>query len=607
MSLRSRRDDVSATRGVWICCLIPVCLFMATIFFAPTLQFLSRSVLDPSPGLGHFRPLFTSPVYLSVTLATARLSAFVTLATVLLGYPVAAFIAARPPRTANRLLLLVLFPLWTSLLVRSYAWMVLLQRTGIVNQVLGDLGLIAAPLPLVYNELGVVIGMTHVLLPFAVLPIYAGMRQVDPALLRAGRSLGAGPLANFFRVFLPLTAPGVAAGALLVFVLAMGYFVIPALLGGRGAITIAMLIERQITMLLNWGFGSALSVLLIASVLLVLGLATWLAGVRLPEVGGRSRPVATGGQVEDADEKPLDGTRWQGGARLEQPVAAPMLRRRPGRARRRWLRCAAGPAWLGIAAGAVYVFLLAPIALVVAMSFSSSQYLRFPPPGLSLQWFRAYFGSAEWIDATLLSLEIAVVTMIAGTVLGTLGAIGLVRVRHWSTRALYGVLLSPMIAPQIITATACYALFVKLRLVGSVVAIAAAHTVLATPFVIVTVSSALAQVDERLEWAARGLGMGPLRAFVSITAPLIMPAIASGAVFAFITSFDEVVIALFLTGTAHPTLPRKMWDAVAMQLDPTLAAVSTIMVAMSVLVLLIGQASRVWFDRYHTAARSDAV
>ncbi len=540
-----------------------------------------------------------------MTLATARISAFVTLATVLLGYPVAAFIAARPPRTANRLLLLVLFPLWTSLLVRSYAWMVLLQRTGIVNQVLGDLGLIGAPLPLVYNELGVVIGMTHVLLPFAVLPIYAGMRQVDPALLRAGQSLGAGPLANFFRVFLPLTAPGVAAGALLVFVLAMGYFVIPALLGGRGAITIAMLIERQITMLLNWGFGSALSVLLIASVLLVLGLAAWLAGVRLPEIGGRSRPVATGGQVEDADEKPLDGTRWQGGARLEQPVAAPMFRRPRGRARQ-WLR-ATGHAWLGIAAGAVYVFLLAPIALVVAMSFSSSTYLRFPPPGLSLQWFRAYFGSAEWIDATLLSLEIAVVTMVAATGLGTLGAIGLVRVRHWSTRALYGVLLSPMIAPQIITAIACYALFVKLRLVGSVVAIAAAHTVLATPFVIVTVSSALAQVDERLEWAASGLGMGPLRAFVSITAPLIMPAIASGAVFAFITSFDEVVIALFLTGTAHPTLPRKMWDAVAMQIDPTLAAVSTVMVAMSVLVLLIGQASRVWFDRYHTAARSDAV
>src|SRR5262249_9431140 len=157
------------------------------------------------------------------------------------------------------------------------------------------------------------------------------------------------------------------------------------------------------------------------------------------------------------------------------------------------------------------------------------------------------------------SVEIAVLTMAGSTVLGALGAIGLVRVRHWSTRALYGALLSPMIAPQIITAIACYALFVKLRLVGSVVALAAAHTVLATPFVIVTVSAALARVDERLEWAASSLGMPPFRAFLSVTAPLITPAIASGAVFAFITSFDEVVIALFLTSTAHPTLPRKMW------------------------------------------------
>jgi len=198
-----------------------------------------------------------------------------------------------------------------------------------------------------------------------------------------------------------------------------------------------------------------------------------------------------------------------------------------------------------------------------------------------------------------------VLTMAASTVLGALGAIGLLRVRHWSTRVIYGALLSPMIVPQIITAVACYALFVKLRLVGSVVALAAAHTVLATPFVIVTVSAALAQVDESLEWAARSLGMHPLRAFVSVTAPLITPAIASGAVFAFITSFDEVVIALFLTSTAHPTLPRKMWDAVSMQIDPTLAAVSTAMVAMSVLVLLVGQASRAWLDRYQAAARAD--
>jgi len=405
-------------------------------------------------------------------------------------------------------------------------------------------------------------------------------------------------------VFLPLTAHGVVAGALLVFVLAMGYFVIPALLGGRGAITIAMLIERQITMLLDWGFGSALSVLLIASVLLVLGLATWLAGVRLPEVGGRARSALKGSGVDEADQAPLDGTRWLEGPRVERSRAASMLHRRPGRVRR-CLRALGGPVWLGIAAGVVYLFLLAPIALVIAMSFSSSKYLRFPPPGLSLQWFRAFFGSAEWIGATLLSLEIAVLTMAASTVLGALGAIGLLRVRHWSTRVIYGALLSPMIVPQIITAVACYALFVKLRLVGSVVALAAAHTVLATPFVIVTVSAALAQVDESLEWAARSLGMHPLRAFVSVTAPLITPAIASGAVFAFITSFDEVVIALFLTSTAHPTLPRKMWDAVSMQIDPTLAAVSTAMVAMSVLVLLVGQASRAWLDRYQAAARAD--
>ena len=602
MTVARARAGVGVARRVWVLCLVPVCVFMAGLFFAPVVAFLARSVLEPEVGLGHFRQLVASPVYMAVTLSTARISALVTIATVVLGYPVAAFVASRSPRTANRLLLLVLFPLWTSLLVRSYAWMVLLQRTGVVNQTLADLGLIAAPLSLVYNELGVVIGMTHVLLPFAVLPIYASMRQVDPALLRAGRSLGAGPVENFLRVFLPLTAPGVAAGALLVFVLAMGYFVIPALLGGRGAVTIAMLIERQITMLLNWGFGSALSVLLMASVLAVLGAAAWLAGVRLPEVGGRRPALPAAAEAAAPDSGPAAETAWRLGARGGRAPA----RRRATRRMPRWLRRAAGPVWLGAAAGLVYVFLLAPVAIVIAMSFSASRYLRFPPPGLSLQWFREYFGSSEWIDATLLSLQVAVLTMAASTVLGTLGAIGLVRIRHWSTRGLYALLLSPMIAPQIVTAIACYALFVKLRMVGSVAAIALAHTVLATPFVIVSVSAALGRVDERLEWAATGLGMGPFRAFLRITAPLIAPAIASGAVFAFITSFDEVVVALFLTGTAHPTLPRKMWDAVAMQIDPTLAAVSTVMVAMSVLVLLIGQGARAWLGRGRAAEREAA-
>jgi putative spermidine/putrescine transport system permease protein len=290
------------------------------------------------------------------------------------------------------------------------------------------------------------------------------------------------------------------------------------------------------------------------------------------------------------------------GGEVIRPGSTSFVLRRP-RSRYVFIRRLAASTWLGAVAGLVYLFLLAPIALVVIMAFNSSRQLQFPPAGLSLQWFRAYWSSGEWIDATWLSVGVAVLTMLVSTVLGTLGAIGLVRMRHGSGRALYGILLSPIIVPQIITAVACYALFVKLRLVGSAVAVAAAHSVLAIPFVIVTVSAALVRVDERLEWAAVSLGMHPLRAFVTVTAPLIAPAIASGAVFAFITSFDEVVVALFLTGTAHPTLPRKMWDAVAMQMDPTLAAVSTIMIAVSVAVLLVGQVLRAALGRYQAVGQ----
>ena len=168
------------------------------------------------------------------------------------------------PRVRNFLIAMVLLPFWVSSLVRTYGWMVLLGREGVVNRSLAALGVIDRPLPLMFNTLGVILGMVHILLPFMVFPIYSVMRGLDPALVRAAYGLGARPRAAFLRVYLPLTVPGIAAGCLLVFVVAIGFFVTPALLGGRGNIVIAMLIEEQVNQVLNWGFAAALAVALLA-------------------------------------------------------------------------------------------------------------------------------------------------------------------------------------------------------------------------------------------------------------------------------------------------------------------------------------------------------
>ncbi|HLX27983.1 MAG TPA: ABC transporter permease [Casimicrobiaceae bacterium] len=205
-----------------------------------------------------------SAVYLAAFGRTVSISVLVTLICLLLGYAVAWRLAALPARQSARLMLLVIIPFWTSLLVRITAWYVLLQPGGVVNSLLLSSGMITRPLPLVFNRIGVLIGMTHVLLPYMILAIYSVMKGVPPTYMRAAQSLGAHPVTAFLRIYLPQTLPGVGAGCFLVFLLALGYYITPALLGGPGDEMISQLIAQQTNELLNWGLAGALSLYLVA-------------------------------------------------------------------------------------------------------------------------------------------------------------------------------------------------------------------------------------------------------------------------------------------------------------------------------------------------------
>jgi ABC-type spermidine/putrescine transport system permease subunit I len=189
-----------------------------------------------------------------------------------------------PGRLGGLLLIAVLLPFWSSLLVRTFAWQVLLRDTGIINRFLLDLGVIAEPIPLIRTTGGVIIGMSHILLPFMVLPLYSVMRRIDPELGHAAANLGASPVRAFLRVFVPLTLPGVVAGCLLVFVLALGFYITPALLGGLRDQMISQLIVQQVQQALDWGFATAMSMLLLAATLAVLFFAS--RAIRLRDVYG---------------------------------------------------------------------------------------------------------------------------------------------------------------------------------------------------------------------------------------------------------------------------------------------------------------------------------
>lgn len=250
--------------------LAPALLFLLVFFIYPMADMLLRSLDGQGQGytLEHYVRLASEPVWLKIISITFQISLLTTLCTLLLGYPLAYLLSALRPRMAGLLMILVIIPYFTSILVRTYAWMVLLGTDGIVNRLLIDLGLIDSPLALMYNRFAVLLGMSYVLLPYMVLALYSVMRGIDSSLLRAAHSLGASRLSAFLRIFLPLTFPGIAAGGLIVFIMSLGFFVTPALMGSDLDTMISMVIQQQVETYFDWSFASSLAAVLLALTLI---------------------------------------------------------------------------------------------------------------------------------------------------------------------------------------------------------------------------------------------------------------------------------------------------------------------------------------------------
>ena len=269
----------------WSLLALPAVVFLGVFFLVPLVAMSLRSVTDPpGAGLANYDQFFAEAAYVRILMNTFWIALLATVACLVVGYPFAYLMTIVPGRFAGLLLIAVLLPFWSSLLVRTFAWQVLLRDTGVINRFLLDLGVINEPLTLIRTTGGVIVGMSHILLPFMVLPLYAVMRRIDPEFGRAAANLGASPMAAFLRVFVPLSLPGVLAGCLLVFILALGFYITPALLGGLRDQMISQLIVQQIQQRLDWGFGTAMSVLLVGITLVILFVAS--RAIRLRDVFG---------------------------------------------------------------------------------------------------------------------------------------------------------------------------------------------------------------------------------------------------------------------------------------------------------------------------------
>ena len=259
----------------------PLLILLSVFFLYPLIALFPESLIaDGKFSLEHYRHFFREPLYGFILVRTIRIAAYVTVICFLIGYPVAYFLASlKNQKVSNLLMICVLLPFFTSILVRSYAWIVIFQTKGLINSLFLTLGIIERPLSILYTEMAVIIGMVHIMLPFMILPVYSVLKNLDRNLLRAARNLGASAVKAFVRVTFPLSLPGVGAGVMFTFILSLGFFITPALLGGPKTLMISTLIEQQINRLMNWEFASAISVILLITTVIVVAVFDKIVGL----------------------------------------------------------------------------------------------------------------------------------------------------------------------------------------------------------------------------------------------------------------------------------------------------------------------------------------
>ncbi|MCC5969158.1 MAG: ABC transporter permease [Pararhodobacter sp.] len=266
---------------------LPALALALVMFAVPVALVLREALFDPGWTLVHFERFFGRPVFQNVFRNTLMVAGIVATACLLIGYPMALYIVTRPARWRPLLLFLVLVPMWMSILVRTYAWMVVLGREGVINHALLALGLIEAPLQMLYTSGAVYVAMVQILLPIMVVTCYSAMTEIDMGLIRAARVCGAGPVRAFRQVFLPLSLEGVLTGWSVIFILSLGFFIVPALLGGRRDALLGNMIVTQVAQT-NWGFAAAMAIVLLAATIVLLALVRLLAArfIHSPREGG---------------------------------------------------------------------------------------------------------------------------------------------------------------------------------------------------------------------------------------------------------------------------------------------------------------------------------
>lgn len=568
---------MSASRLIKVM-VLPAFLFMLVIFYFPLLNIAGTSIDFPNISMAYYEQFLSNETMLIVTRRTFVYASLVTAICFALGYPLAVFVSRMVKEGRNFVLVCVILPYLTSLLVRTYAWMILLSDNGIINRALMGIGLIDQPIFLLYTTFGAMIGMVHLMLPVMVLPIYAVVHGMNPEQMRAAKALGGGPLRSFFQIFLPQTLPGVKAGCILVFAISLGFYITPAALGGTSDLLLSNIIAKLVENVLDFHNASA-----IAMILLV-----FTAGVYMLSGGGLSSAVKGANQASTYNRSWSFGSllgRMAKAAGNAKPVARLqkwLWERNMGQSVKQSLLFQL--LWSAYG-GLLLLFLVLPSVIVVVMSFNGDDALGFPPTSWSLRWYEKFFSSQTMMEASFNSLWIATGVALLSLVLGVMAAYALIRGNIRGRQVLYALLLAPIVVPSIVVAVGMYKVFADWGIVGSTLGVLLAHTPGSLAYVVIILSGTFMGLDRRLEMASASLGASRLRTMFRIVIPLVAPGILAGGIFAFIHSFDEVVITSFVAGVTLSTLPKQIWLIIQNQMDPQIAAISTLVMILPIIAL----------------------
>ncbi len=486
-------------------------------------------------SLDNYAFLATDALYIRAYLSSLGIALLSTLLTLLVGYPIAYGMARAPRAWQPTLVMLVILPFWTSFLIRVYAWIGILKKEGLLNQLLLSTGLISEPLTILDTNWAVYVGIVYSYLPFLVLPLYAALEKLDESLLEAAADLGCPPVRAFWRITFPLSLPGVIAGCLLVFIPVTGEFVIPDLLGGSGTLMIGKTLWAEF---FNTATGRSPR------------RSPWSSSSSWWCRSSSSRARSSGGRSATDDG----------------PVA------RDGAMRRTSVFNVTA-----VAAGLAFLYL--PIVILIIVSFNASRLVTVWG-GFSTRWYAALLDDGPLLDAAWVTVRVALLSTTVATVLGTLAAIALVRFGRFRGRTLFsGMVYAPLVMPEVITGLSMLLLFVAIGFDRGFWTLVLAHITFSLSFVTVVVQSRLVSFDRSLEEAAMDLGCPPVRTFLVITLPIIAPAVAAGWMLGLTLSLDDLVISSFTTGPGATTLPMKIYSQVRLGVTPEINAASTILVA----------------------------